>query len=75
MSAVERAAEAGLTFDFIFMDFVMVSVLILCFLPSNLANVQHTCKPTYQSQINMNGPDAVKILRNDLKFRRTIIGG
>ena len=72
VSAVERAAEAGLTFDFIFMDFVMVSVLIMY---CRSLNVQHTCKPTYQSQINMNGPDAVKILRNDLKFRRTIIGG
>ena len=83
VSAVQSALEAGLSFDFIFMDFVMVSKLVrkldrsacppllVCLFPFALSlSALHN----RLFQLKMNGPEAVKILRNSLKFRYNIIG-
>lgn len=66
VTAVQSALDAGLTFDFIFMDFVMVSRIGFF----GLSHSNHAAL----FQVKMNGPEAVKILRNSLKFRHTIIG-
>ena len=62
---VKKQRDLGIEFDFILIDFVMVSVLILpvC---SQLIDMH--------LQITMNGPVAINILRESMGYKGVVVG-
>jgi hypothetical protein len=66
-----RRADGGPPFDFIFMDYIMVSLDMyghwVCYGWIDYTSHSH-------SQIQMNGPEAAQIMYKELKFEGVIIG-